>query len=54
MGKFTANLIYQNNKTMQDVYVVEGITEALLGRPAIAALKMNLITSGVSHYSGSA
>ena len=51
LGKFTANLIYQNNKTMQDVYVVEGITEALLGRPAIAALKMiervNAVTSNM-------
>ena len=39
-GKFTGTLTYNQSKTCQEIFVVQELEQALMGRPAIEALHL--------------
>ena len=47
-GKFQGNLAYYSNKSKQWIYVVRGLKQPLLGRPAIESLRVIKLVQPVS------
>ena len=52
LGKFQANLRHNDRETQDDVFVIKGLRQPLVGRPAITSLNLLLRVEPVSKNSG--
>ena len=52
LGKFPANLRHNDRETQDDVFVIKGLRQPLIGRPAITSLNLLLRVEPVSKNSG--
>ena len=51
VGKFQATLRYDNKEIKEDVFVIKGLRQPLVGRPAIASLNLLIRVESVNNSS---